>query len=58
MTPFLDGLTAEYDRIAIMGDLNFDMLNISNTGNSLSHVCDLFDLHNIIDKPCFKEEYT
>ncbi len=55
MTPFLDGLTAEYDCIAVMGDLNFGMLDISNTGNSLSHVCDLFDLHNIIDKPtCFK----
>ncbi len=37
-----------------MGDLkNIDMLDISNTGNSLSHVCDLFDLHNIIDKPTY-----
>ncbi len=31
MTPFLDGLTAEYDHIAVMGDLNIDMIDISNT---------------------------
>ncbi len=41
-----------YDRFILMGDLNFDMLS---TGNSLSHVSDLFYLHNLIDEPtCFK----
>ncbi len=55
MMPFLDGLTAEYDCIAVIEDLTIDILDISNTGNSLSHICDLFVLHNIIDKPtCFK----
>ncbi len=43
MTPFLDGIIAAYDRFILMGDLNFDMLI---TGNSVSHVSDLFDLHN------------
>ncbi len=53
MVPFLDGLTAEYNRIAVMGDLNIDMLDIINTDNSLSHVSDLFNLY--IDKQtCFK----
>ncbi len=52
MTPFPDGIIAAYDRFILMGDLTFDMLS---TGNSLSRVSDLFDLHNLIDEPtCFK----
>jgi len=55
MTPFLDSITAEYDRYVLMGDLNIDMKDSSKAGNSLTSVCDLFDLHNVIDKPtCFK----
>ncbi len=38
-----------------MEDLKIDMLDINNTGNCFSHVCDLFDLDNIIDKlTCLK----
>ncbi len=52
MSPFLNGIIAAYDRFILMGDLNCDM---HSTGNSLSHVSDLFDLHNLIDEPtCFK----
>ncbi len=46
ITPFLDGIIPAYDRFILMGALNFDILS---TGNSLSHVGDLFDLHNLID---------
>ncbi len=48
MTPFLDGIIAASDRFILMRDLNFDILSI---GNCLSHISDLFDLHNFIDVP-------
>ncbi len=38
-----------------MGDVNFNMLHELHESNSVSQICDLFDLKNIITQPtCFK----
>ena len=46
----LDKSNARYDKFILLGDLNFDML-CSRTCETLSSVCDLFDMENLIQSP-------
>ena len=49
----LDKAFNKYDNIMIIGDLNFNMLEKTNS-QCLYNVCDIFGLDNIIDTPtCF-----
>ncbi len=55
MTDMLDNIILDYDRYLVMGDVNFNMLHEIHESNSVSQICDLFDLKNIITQPtCFK----
>ena len=55
MTDMIDNIILDYDKYLIMGDVNFNMLNEHQSTNSVSQICDLFDLRNIITQPtCFK----
>ncbi len=55
MTDMLDNIILDYDRYLVVGDVNFNMLHELHESNSVSHICDLFDLRNIITQPtCFK----
>ncbi len=44
MTDMLDNIILDYDRYLVMGDVNFSMLHELHESNSVSHICDLFDL--------------
>ncbi|KAK3099036.1 hypothetical protein FSP39_025464 [Pinctada imbricata] len=46
----LDKCSAVTDKIIVMGDLNYDMLD-SNKSKSLSEISDLFDLHCVVKSP-------
>jgi hypothetical protein len=55
MTDMIDNIILDYDKYLIMGDVNFNMLDEHQSTNSVSQICDLFDLRNIITQPtCFK----
>ena len=48
----LDKAFNKYDNIMIIGDLNFNMLEKTNS-QCLNNVCDIFSLDNIIDTPTY-----
>jgi exonuclease III len=56
MTTCLDKLSGDYDRLVIIGDLNYDLSASDGTKNrTLTDICDIYDLKNLIKNPtCFK----
>ena len=50
MTNALDKAHAKYSNICILGDLNFDYLDVSKSG-PLRDLCDQFDLDQLIKQP-------
>ena len=56
-TRMLEDLTADYDNIILMGDLNFDLLrNTSKNSFVLINIMDSFDLVNLVKNPtCFRQ---
>ena len=53
----LEDLTADYDNMIVMGDLNFDLLrNTSKNPLALINIMDSFDLVNLVKDPtCFRQ---
>ncbi len=55
MTDIHDNIILDSDRYFVMGDVNFNMLHELHEPNSVSQICDLFDLKSIITQPtCLK----
>ncbi len=55
MSQLIDDITMNYDKYVIMGDVTFDMLSSNCDENSVSNICNLFDLKKVITLPtCFK----
>ena len=49
----VDKIISRYDKYILIGDLNCDMLNSSNS-ETLMDICDVFDLKNVVNKAaCF-----
>ncbi len=54
MSQLIDDIIMNYDYV-VMGDVNFDMLSSNSDENSVSNICNLFDLKNVITLPtCFR----
>ncbi len=55
MSQLIDDIIMNYDKYVIMGDVNFVMLSRNNDENSVSNICNLYQLENVITLPtCFK----
>ena len=50
-TALLDSVLMKSSNIILMGDLNYDLLLPNTKGRPLTHLCDIFDLTNIVKKP-------
>jgi hypothetical protein len=49
-----DQLSVKYDKILILGGLNYNMLLDNSKSTPLNNVCDIFDFSNLIKKAtCF-----